>query len=202
MKNKILDGIITNIKKYYNYNDTKLLEIRYGLETLYLTLFKLIIVLIISIFIHTSKELCLLFLIYGILRLTGFGLHTKNSIECWILSIGTFSLIPYLIKYLIINPIYMYYTFPIIILLIILYAPADTEKRPLINKHKRLIFKILTIITTIIYLIIIMFTNSIYIKKLFYFSIVLEILLINPLSYKLLGLKYNNYKLYKKKGGK
>ena len=199
MKNKILDYIINTIKSTYNYDDIKLQEIRYGLETLYLSIFKFIIVIILSIFIHTTKIICIFILLYGLLRLTAFGLHTKNSYQCWILSISIFTIIPLLIKYLIINNIFLYVISLILLLLIIKYAPADTEKRPLINPKKRKIYKILSIIITLIYLSIMYFTDIFIIKKLLFFSILLETLLISPISYKILGLKYNNYLLYKRK---
>ena len=89
-----------------------------------------------------------------------------------------------------------------LLILIAIYAPSDTEKRPLIRKRKRIIYKVLTIIFTIIYIAIIVLTNNYYIKRLLFFSILLEVLLINPISYKLLGLKYNNYKEYRGKEDK
>ena len=199
MKNKILDSTINIIKKYYNYDEIKLKEIRYGLESLYLSITKIIVIFFISFFIHTTKELCLLFLIYGILRLVAFGLHTKKTIHCWITSLITFSLIPYLIKELNIDYIYILIISIISFILICIYAPSDTEKRPLINKKKRTIYKILSIIISLIYSIIIIIIKSFYIKRLFMFSLLLESLLILPISYKLFGLKYDNYKRYRER---
>ncbi|UKI57314.1 MAG: accessory gene regulator B family protein [Clostridium sp.] len=40
----------------------------------------------------------LVFLFYGILRLTGFGLHAKNTKECWIISLLILVPFPYLLK--------------------------------------------------------------------------------------------------------
>ena len=197
MKSKIINSIINIIQKYYNYDEKKIKEIRYGLESIYLSLFKLIIVLIISIIIHTLKELCIFILLYGVLRLTAFGLHTKNSIQCWILSIITFTLIPYLIKTTTIDKNVMLISCLLLLILIIVFAPADTEKRPLINKNKRLIFKILSTIISIIYIYLI-YINHNY-KYYLFFSLLLETILILPITYKLLGLKYNNYKSYKRK---
>ena len=202
MKNKVLDFFIKNIKKYYNYSDTKLLEIRYGLESIYLSIIKFIVIFIISFFITTTKELCLFFLTYGLLRLFAFGIHAKKSIHCWIISILTFGIIPFLIKNYNIN-FNINITISIIcLLLIIIYAPADTEKRPLINKKKRIIFKILSIVTTIVYIFLIIFTKNNYIKNLLFYSILLETIFILPITYKLLGSKYNNYKLYKERRNK
>lgn len=202
MKNKVVNKIINIIQKYYNYDEIKIKEIRYGLESIYLTIVKLIVIIILSIIIHTFKELCLFMLCYGILRATGFGLHAKNSLECWIFSIVLFVLFPFLIKTLTINNIYFLAGSILLLPLIIIYAPADTEKRPLINKKKRITYKVITSIITIIYIFIIYFKNNIYISKILFFSILLESLLVLPISYRLLGLKYDNYKRYKKGGKK
>lgn len=199
MKNKILDSLINIISKYYNYDKTKLLEIRYGLESIYLSIVKVIVIFIISYFIHTTKELCLLFLLYGTLRLTAFGLHAKKSWQCWITSLITFNLVPYLIKICVISEKIINYILPILFILICIYAPADTEKRPLINKKKRKMYKILSILIALIYSIIIFLSNSLYIKNLLFFCIFTEVILILPISYKLFGVNYNNYKTYKRK---
>ena len=45
MKNLVVNSIMNNITKYYNYDDTKLDEIKYGIESLYLTISKTIIIL-------------------------------------------------------------------------------------------------------------------------------------------------------------
>ena len=199
MKNKTLDSILNMISKYYSINDVKLKEIRYGLESIYLSLFKTIVIIIVSIFIHTFNELYLLFITYGLLRLVAFGLHTKKSIHCWISSITTFIIIPYLIKSIVINK-YILITISILLLILIcIYAPADTEKRPLINKKKRLIYKILSIIISSSYILVIIFLNNSYIQNLLFFSLLLQTLLILPITYKLFGLKYDNYKRYKRK---
>lgn len=201
MKNKVLDYLINTIKKYYKYDVVKLKEIRYGLESLYLSIIKFIVIFIISFFIKTTKELCLFFLTYGILRMFAFGVHAKKSIHCWIISLLTFGIIPLLIKTYKINLYIILITSIICLLLIIIYAPADTEKRPLINKKKRIIFKILSIITTITYIILIIYVKNYY-KNLLFYSIILETIFILPITYKLLGVKYNNYKKYKERRNK
>lgn len=198
MKEVLLNSITNRIKDNYHYDNNKILEIRYGLETLYVSVVKLLTVFIISIFIHAAKELCVFYLSYAILRLFGFGLHAKNSLQCWILTIPIFILIPYLIKTISINNYYYYFVI-LFILLLLIYAPADTEKRPLINNKKRRIYKILTIIISTIYFIFIILSRNYLIKNSLSFSIILESIVVLPISYKLLGLKYANYKSYKRK---
>ena len=202
MKELVVNSIMNNITKYYDYDNTKINEIKYGIESLYLTISKTIIIFIISILLNMTKELILLFTFYSLIRLTGFGVHAKKSWHFWVTSITMFILIPLLIKYVTLNQELIIISYIVFTLLLIKYAPADTEKRPLINKKKRIIYKVLTITLTITYLIysLIYKDNTIIINTL-YFSVLLEVILILPCTYKLFGVKYNNYKNYKKKGG-
>lgn len=202
MKELVVNGIMNNITKYYDYDNTKINEIKYGIESLYLTITKTIIIFILSIILNITKELMLLFVFYSLIRLTGFGVHAKKSWHCWISSLTIFVLIPILIKYVTLNEKLIIISYIIFNLLLLMYAPADTEKRPLIKKNKRILYKVLTIIITISYLTysIIYKENTMIINTL-YFSVLLEVILILPCTYKLFGVKYNNYKNYKKKGG-
>ena len=201
MKDKIINNLMKIIKENNNIEETKLLEIKYGLETIYLTIVKTIVFILIAIFLNTIKEILYLMLFYGILRLTGFGVHAHKSSHCWISSILIFILMPIIIKYIIINKTILYIGIIISMLLFILYAPADTPKRPLVNKKKRIIYKLLTLIFSIIYvLIIINNKNNIIINSIFY-SMLLESFLVTPFAYKLFGVSYKNYKKYKKKKG-
>ncbi len=200
MKEIIVNKIMSNIAKYNNYDDIKLKEIKYGIESIYLTITKTIIVIIISLFIQTTKELLLFMLFYGILRLTAFGLHAKKAWHCWIMTLILFTLIPYLIKTININLLVYNILFIICFILFILYAPADTEKRPLINKKKRIVYKVLTITISIIYYILSYCSNNT-IHNTLLFACIMQTLMILPISYNLLGLKYDNYKSYRKKGG-
>lgn len=196
MKELFLNYSITSIKKYYpNYDDVKLAELKYGLEGFYLSFTKLFVISIISIIFHLFFEMIIMLIVFNILRTTGFGIHAKRSIDCWISSTIMFIVFPLLSKILFI-PSWLHITLSIIfVIMIILYAPADTVKRPLINKKKRTIYKIITIINTLILIIISFFTTTT-ITNLILFGIFTEVLLINPLTYKVCRLPYRNYKNY------
>lgn len=201
MKNLVVTGIINNINRFYDYDDTKINEIRYGIESLYLTITKTIIIFIISFLLNITKELMLLFVFYSLIRLTGFGVHAKKSWHCWVTSLTTFVLIPLLIKYITLSKVAIIIGYSICIPLLMIYAPADTEKRPLINKKKRIAYKTITTIIAISYLIYSLVQSNTMIINTLFLSVLLETLLILPCTYKLFGVKYNNYKNYKKKGG-
>ena len=203
MRSKIINNIMDQIKKYNDFDEIKLQEIKYGLETVYLTIIKTIVFILIAILLNTIKGLLLFMFFYGIIRLTGFGVHAKKSLHCWISSIVIFVIIPILIKYVILNNYILYVGSIISIILLSIYAPADTPKRPLINKRKRNIYKISTIIISIIYFItiIMMKNNYIFTNTLFY-SLLLESFLVTPFIYKIFGVSYKNYKTYKRKEDK
>lgn len=194
MRSKIINNIMKLIKKYNNFDNKKLQEIKYGIETIYLTIIKTIVFIILSLFINTIKELLLFILFYGLIRLTGFGVHAKKSIHCWIVSIIIFILIPILIKYSILSNTIIYTLLLISNIFIILYAPADTPKRPLKNKKKRIIYKIITTIIGVIYTIIIIKTNNNLFKYSLLYSLILQSFLVTPFIYTLFGVSYKNYK--------
>lgn len=199
MKEVFLNNTINNIKKYNNYSNTKLKEIRYGLETIYLTIFKIVTIIIINLLLDSLKELLLIFLFYGLLRLTGFGLHAKKSLHCWIASLLMFVIIPNIVSLIYIPKILQIILSSIGLILLSIYAPADTKKRPIIKKTKRTVYKVLTIFIAVLYILYIIFTNNVYINNILMISILIQTFLVLPISYKLFGLEYNNYKKYERR---
>lgn len=202
MKKFVLDKSISIIqKKYPEYDDKKLAAIRYGLEGTYLTITKAIIIFIIAYFIGILKELIILLLLFNIIRSVSFGLHAKNSIVCLISSTIIFIGCPLICKYLVIaDTLKIIISIPIIILIAI-FSPADTEKRPIISKKRRLVYKILSTIISIIYMVLNIYIKINFICNALIISLLIQIFLINPISYKLFGVSYNNYKRYHKKSG-
>jgi len=197
IKNFVINTSLSLINNMHIYGDEKLEEIKYGLEGLYLTLSKIIVILIISAILGLLKEDILFLLFFNFLRFTAFGIHATKSLYCWISSGITFILIPYLCKNLVYSN-WFYIIISIITLIIfILYAPADTINRPLINTKKRQIYKFISIVLSAIYITLIFVINNLLIKNILTFSLILESILILPITYKIFNLPYNNYKNYK-----
>ena len=198
MKKVILKQIEKIVKQSNpNIDEVKLEEIMYGIESIYLTFEKIIIIIIISILLKIFKEVMIFMLIYNIIRFTAFGAHAKNSIVCLIISTITFIGLP-LLSINILIPNYIKIIIGIICLIIFfLYAPADTEKRPIISKKRRLIYKISSIVLGIIYIILSIYIRNNFLNNVFIFSIILQSIMILPITYKLFGVSYNNYKNYK-----
>lgn len=197
VKNFVVNSSMNLIKDLNKYDKTQLEEIKYGIEAIYLTVSKIITILILTYILGLFKEAVMFLLIFNILRAFAFGLHASKSIWCWISSSISFIFIPYICKNFIFYDL-VYIIVPIICLsCFLLYAPADTVKRPLINSKKRKIYKYLSITTGIIYLILIILLDNTLIKNLLMFSLVLETILILPITYKIFKLPYKNYLHYK-----
>ena len=190
--NKCME-LVTTYNKDLSQRDID--KIKYGLEGLYLTITKLIFIIIVSIILGIWKETLLLILIFNGIRLTAFGVHAKKSIDCLISSTLFLILcikltIPLIVKVILFIPLTV---------LIGIFAPTDTEKRPLINKKKRKIYKILSIIISIIYMTIAIVIKNNILSNCFIFAIVIQIIIMLPITYKIFGVSYNNYKTYEVK---
>lgn len=196
MKSIVINYLMNLIKKHYNYDKTKLDEIKYGLETLYLTITKTIVIFTIAYLLHLAKELLLIFLFYGILRIFGFGLHASKSWQCWLYSITSFIGLSYISTVVQIDEVLKIIIPSICIILLAIYSPADTEKRPITSKKRRIFFKISTILISITYFIFILtIKNNLYINILV-ISLIIQTTMVLPISYRIFKLRYNNYKYY------
>lgn len=195
MKSLFINYSMDKIKKENKYDETKLQEIKYGLEAIYLNVSKLIVYFLINYYLGILKESIIFFLLYIPLRSFSFGFHAKTSRTCWILSGIAFVGLP-----LVGTIINFNITLKIIVVIYSLivytkYSPADTPSRPIINKKYRLKLKVLTLMVVLIYSIILIFNNSLIIN-LMILALIHQSVLISPYFYKLFDLKYNNYLNY------
>lgn len=198
MKEKLLNYCMNSVRrKYPEYGQDKLEVIEYGLEGLYLTFSKIILITLLSIILGILRKTLLLILFYNIIRFSSFGLHAKKSSHCLIMSTSLFVGVVYICDYVYLPLLVKTIMSIICILLIYKYAPADTEKRPLINKKKRKKYKIMSLISSMIFSILIVIFNEYRISSYLLFGMIEATLMILPISYKILDLPYDNYKNYK-----
>lgn len=199
MKEKFVSSSINLIKKYEDCDDLKIKKLNYGLQGIYSLIIKLIVIIIIAIITKSIKQTLLFLLFYSGIRTYSFGWHAKTNIGCWISSIITYNVIPMLIKNIIIPNLITYIVLIIAFISIILWAPADTPKRPLIRKEHRKKCKIISTIVIVIYaLIILLFKNQLIHNAIIY-ALIIQCIFINPIFYKITNTQFNNYKHYKKK---
>lgn len=197
MKKRFLNSIRNSIKKQYpNYSNDKIDEIMYGVEGIYLTITKTIIIFALAFLFKIAKELLFLLIAFNFIRLFAFGMHANNSITCLIFSSLMFIGGAFICKYVTISKPVLYVLYLFSLIIISIYSPADTVKRPLIKKKKRIRFKILSILTVIIYAIISLFIKDNLIINYLIIGILIECILISPMTYKIFKMPYKNYKSY------
>lgn len=196
IKSKFLNYSLNLITRYNSYSNSDIEKLKYGLEGLYLTITKIIIILIISLILDMFKETILVLIFFNIIRYFGFGFHAGKSYQCLICSIFNFIVIPYIYMNLTLSDSLLGIICIICITGFILYAPADTVKRPLPNKKKRIIRKFLTVLTAIIYICLIFILKNDYLSKLLISAMTIQAIAVNPLTYKLFNQPYRNYKNY------
>lgn len=198
MKEVFMNNSLNMLQKQYNYDNDTLDRIKYGLELIYISITKISVIVLLSIICKSFKETILTLLFTNFIRTFAYGLHAKKSSYCYISSSLAFILLPILfvnIEFSVIQKIIIsFLTF----LSFILYAPADTYKRPLINEKHRKKLKLSTLLVSSIYIILIFFIKNNEIVNLIILSLIIQSFLINPFIYKIFDLPFNNYKSYKK----
>ena len=182
--------------KYPEYDEDKLEIINYGLESIYLTFTKIIIIFVLAIILNIWKEVLLLLAFYNLIRVSAFGMHAKKSIHCLIISLTLFIGGVYLCRYLVIPLILKVVLSIICIVLIAKYAPADTEKRPIINKKLRKKYKIISVIISGVFAISIVLLSDKNISNYLLLGMIEATIMLLPITYKIFDLPYDNYKKY------
>ncbi|MEG2351411.1 MAG: accessory gene regulator B family protein [Bacilli bacterium] len=197
MKKRFITLIRKNIiQQYPNYSTNKIDTIMYGVESIYLLITKTIIIFTFAFFFGILKEMIVLLITFNVIRTVAFGLHANKSWVCLLFSSTIFITATYLCKYLTIPTTVLYILYIIAIIFMLTFAPADTIKRPIIKKKKRNIFKIVSILVVICYFIISLLIENNLVKNALILGLLIEIILINPVTYKMFKLPYNNYKKY------
>lgn len=194
MKEKILDFCITFLQKNNDYSELELKKLRYGLEGIYLTLTKTIIILLVAFILGILKETLICLLFFNIIRYFAFGFHAEKSFHCLLLSLFNFVAIPYVLlkvnNSLVLNIIISL----LCLVFILIFAPADTVKRPLKDKKKRIKRKIFTFLIGCLYTLLIVFLKNSFISDILVSTLIITVIVINPITYKIFGQPYNNYK--------
>lgn len=199
MKERFINSSLTFIMKYQECDDLKIKKLKYGLEGIYSLIIKTSVVLIFALLTQTLKETILLIIFYAGIRTFSYGLHAKSNRSCWITTILIYNGIPLLSKNIILTNLIGYIILGFAFISMLLWAPADTAKKPLIRKNQRIKCKIMSLITIIMYTFIFLISNKPIINNSIIYALLVQTILINPLTYKLTNSRFNNYKYYKKK---
>lgn len=188
MKDRVVNYFFEKIKiRNPNLDTIKLEELKYGLYAIYTFVTKGVLITLISLILGIFKEYILFLIFYGLLRSVGYGTHAKSNLMCWLFSTLLMLGIPYIFSIISIScklKLIIWFTCFVNYLI---FCPADTEKKPMISKVRKLKFKVSILIVSIIYLMLIFKISSL--SNLILGAMILEGLLTNPLGYILMGQK-------------
>lgn len=194
MKQLFLENSMNFICKYQSISDYDKKKVKYGLEGLYLTITKMVLLTILALLLNMFKEFILVVVFFNVIRYTGFGFHAEKSYQCLLFSTFNFIAIPFLLLHIQLSNFFVYIICAICIFHYLLFAPADTKKRPLSNKRKRIIRKIVTVTIGFIYTLMIILLNNTYWTSIILSAMIIQAIIISPIIYWLFNQPYNNYK--------
>lgn len=196
MKKKFLNSSMELIKKNKSYSEEQIEIMTYGLEAIYLTVTKMIVIFATAYLLGIFKELFLLLITYNIIRSQSFGIHASKSIYCLISSLIMFIGGALICKYCVL-PFWLVISLSLVCnICLLIYAPADTHKRPLVNTKKRKKFKLFSFLLGIIYTVLIIVFRDYSVSNFLLIGMMEAVIMILPITYMTFKMPYNNYKTY------
>lgn len=202
MVDEICNRLTLRIKKEIpDVDDERAEVINYGLQLLIGEIPKTLIIIGIA-WILGVLDLTILALILMLpYRTASGGVHLKTHIGCIVATSVFYIGNAVLSKYIVLEKIVQYIITGAIwlfsMIMIKLYAPADTEAVPILRKKERKIKKVLSYITMSLSLIIALLINNTIISNILIFGTLFQTIAITRFMYKITGNKYG-YEEYMK----
>lgn len=198
MIENICDSIVERMKrKLPDIDEEKGQVINYGLQVIIGELPKIFLIFVIGFILGIGELTLLTFFLLLPYRSVSGGFHLKTHLGCIIGSTLFFCGIPFISKIIILEPIFIKYTltFGIWIFGIImcrLYAPADTENVPIIDKKIRNKKRIISYIMLTVSLLAGIIINDRIISNILIFGVLFQSITITRLAYHLTNNKYGH----------
>lgn len=189
--NHTMDFIASNQE---SLNEEEKEKLQYGLEGLYMNITKLAIIFLLAFLMGFIKEFIIALILFNIIRFPGFGFHASKSMVCLITSIMLILGLPYLFTVFEVSLNVKILLCVISVIVFIICAPADTWKRPLTNKKKRMLRKGSACFLAIVYSVLVVIFNGNEISNLLMAALLIEAILISPILYFIFNEPYRNYK--------
>lgn len=186
-------------KEMPDISDEKAEIINYGLQNIIGEIPKTFLVLLISYFLGIWKETLLTFLLLIPYKNFSGGIHLKTHLGCIIGTTIFYCGVPMVSKVILLNTITKYMIIASMwifgMIMIRLYAPADTENVPILTKKERRKRQILSYITFSVGLIIAGVIPNNIISNIIILGYFLQTLMITKLTYRITNNKYG-YEVY------
>lgn len=200
MVDKICDYLTNKIRKENSEIDDERAEvINYGIHLIVGEIPKFFIIMGIAYLLGVLDLTILAYFLMLPYRGASGGFHLKTHIGCIIGTVIFFSGTGLLGKYLILAPTVKYIVTFLVwafgMIMVKLYAPADTENIPIISKNDRKKKRILSYIALTLSIIASLIIKDIVISNIIVYGMLLQSISITRFAYKLTNNKYG-YELY------
>ena len=183
-------------KEMPEIDDERAEIIMYGLQNLIGELPKGIIILIIAYFLGIFKLTLISMFIIAPYRCFSGGVHMKTHMGCIIYTLILYSGSTLLGKYIVLEGIIKYLLAGLVwnfsIIMIKLYAPADTENVPILSKKERKQKQLFSYIVLTLEIIIAIMINNSTIAGIIIFGDFIQTLTITRIAYKITKNKYGH----------
>ena len=203
MIEKICTYIVNQLRKQMpDIDDEKAEIITYGIELIIGEIPKIFLLFVLSFILGIGWYTVFAYVALIPYRASSGGFHLKTHVGCIIGSSVFYYGIVYLSKFIILNLVQKYIIIGIAlvfgVIMVSLYAPADTENIPIISKKERKRKKILSYTTLVLTLIVSIFIKDSIISNILIFGVIVQSFMISRLAYLLTNNKYG-YKVYQQK---
>lgn len=200
MVDKICDYLTNRIRKENSEIDDERAEvINYGIHLIVGEIPKFFIIMGIAYLLGVLDLTIFAYFLMLPFRGTSGGFHLKTHIGCIIGTVIFFSGTGLLGKYLILAPtvkyIVTFFVWAFGMIMVKLYAPADTENVPIISKKDRKNKRILSYITLTLSILASLFIKDVVISNIIVYGMFLQSISITRLAYKVTNNKYG-YEIY------
>lgn len=200
MLDKICTFLTNKIRKEIpEINDEKAEVINYGLQNIVGEIPKIFIMLGVSYILNIFWLALFTFIVLIPYKGASGGIHLKTHIGCILFTIAFYCIIPFISQFYILTTIIKYILVSVIwifgMIMIRLYAPADTESVPILNRKDRRKKQIVSYITYTIALFVAIIIPNETISNILVLSNFIQTLTITKVAYRLTNSKYG-YEVY------
>ncbi|PSM58877.1 accessory gene regulator ArgB-like protein [Clostridium diolis] len=190
--------LVAKINRDNQLDNVNYKKMKYGLEVIIINLSKTSFILLIAFLLGILQKTLTIMLSFAFIRRYAFGIHAKNSISCTILTSIYFFTGAYIPNFIHADNYMILLMFSTTILLLYLYAPADTDARPLTGRKLRKSLKKKALLSGSILMTLTFFINDFSLKFFISYGALCEALTIIPIIYKLFNRRYKNYEYYQR----
>jgi len=200
MENKLIRAtalvLATRLNKYTHKEGLEFEKLVLGMEIFLINVSKMIVVYLLAVLLGIVPITLIVQGAYVVIKRYSFGLHALNTSVCTLGSCIMFVGLPWLLQGVAINVYMVVMAFVPFIICLYLYAPADTEARPLVGRKHRVRLKKRAVVSGIVLMIVAMIVPSEAVKFLIVLGASYQVISILPITYKILRRSKNNYEVY------